>query len=175
MNSRPLCPNSDSPSSFENQEIDSRKKWRQAQVLANHYWSRWIKEYVPMLQERQKWNFQRRNLKPNDLVLVVDENHPRGHWLLARVTKVHHGQDGLVRSAEVKTRTGTLVRPIRKLCLLEATTAWTEPKNGWDELTPLVCSSGAGVKNTENIEQLEPAVLKIHISFMTHAHSNFNW
>ena len=30
-----------------------------------------------------------------------------------------HGQDGLVRTAEVKTKNSILLRPISKLCLLE--------------------------------------------------------
>ena len=25
----------------------SHKKWRQAQLLANHYWKRWLREYLP--------------------------------------------------------------------------------------------------------------------------------
>lgn len=36
-----------------------------------------------------------------------------------RVTKVFPGQDGLVRTAEVKTKSSTLLRPILKLFLLE--------------------------------------------------------
>ena len=59
------------------------------------------------------------NLKINDLVLLVDTTQPRGHWHLGRVTKVFFGADGLVRTAQVKTKTSTLVRPISKLCLLE--------------------------------------------------------
>ena len=32
----------------------SRKKWRQAELLANHNWKRWLWEYQPSLQEREK-------------------------------------------------------------------------------------------------------------------------
>ncbi len=73
-----------------------------------------------MLQERQKWVRKRRNLKVNDLVLVVDKNTPRGRWLLGRCIKVFPGPDGRVRTAEVKTKESTLVRPVAKLCLLES-------------------------------------------------------
>ena len=31
------------------------KRWRQAQQLASAFWKRWVKEYLPLLQERQKW------------------------------------------------------------------------------------------------------------------------
>ena len=97
-----------------------RKKWRQTQILADHFWRRWLKEYVPALQERQKWHRPRRNAQVGDLVLVVDQDLPRGKWHLARIVRVIQGKDGLVRTVEVKTvSSSSLLRPIQKLCLLE--------------------------------------------------------
>ncbi len=141
-NSRPLCPNSDDPrdmepltpshlllqrpainlptGNFDEADLYSRKTWRQSQDLSDHFWKRWLHEYLPTLQQRQKWLRPQRNLAVNDLVILVDENVPRGHWLLGRVTKVFPGRDGLVRVAEVKTKTNILKRPISKLCFLEA-------------------------------------------------------
>jgi hypothetical protein len=141
-NSRPLCPNSDDPrdmepltpshlllqrpainlptGNFDEADLYSRKTWRQSQVLSDHFWKRWLHEYLPTLQQRQKWLRPQRNLAVNDLVILVDENVPRGHWLLGRVTKVFPGRDGLVRVAEVKTKTNIFKRPISKLCFLEA-------------------------------------------------------
>ena len=78
------------------------------------FWARWLREYLPLLQERKKWILKRHNLAVNDLVLAL-----RGLWLLGRVTKVFSGKDDLVRTAEVKTKNSTLLRPISKLCLLE--------------------------------------------------------
>ena len=140
-NSRPLCPNSDDvrdmealtpnhlllqrtvttlPSgSFDDTDLLSRKKWKQTQILACHFWKRWMREYLPTLQERQKWNTPRRDLAPNDMVLVADGNVSRGQWPLGRVQRVFPGNDGRVRTAEIKTKDTTLLRPIRKLCLLE--------------------------------------------------------
>ena len=104
LNSRPLCPSSDDPSDLEpltpnhlllqrqnlcvppgvfvQQESYSRKQWRRSQFLANCVWQRWLREYLPTLQQRQKWVLNRRNLSVNDLVLVVDKNSPRGkcYW-----------------------------------------------------------------------------------------------
>jgi hypothetical protein len=79
-----------------------------------------MKEYLPVLQERQKWIGERRNLEVDDLVLVVDKNIPRGRWLLGRCMKpVFPGRDGRIRTAEIKTKESSLIRPISKLCLLE--------------------------------------------------------
>ena len=56
-----------------------------------------------------------------DLVLVVNENSsPRGCWQLGRVLRALHGDDVRVRTAEVRTRTGTYIRPVVKLCLIES-------------------------------------------------------
>ena len=143
LDTHPLCSSSDDPNDFEastpshflqqrkglaippgvleDSEISSRKQWKRGQVLACHFWARWIREYLPLLQARTKWLTPKRNLKVNDLVLVVDAGLPRSHWSLGRVTKVFPGKDGLVRTAEIKTQTSNLVRPITKLCLLEST------------------------------------------------------
>ena len=53
-------------------------------------------------------------------MLLVDDCLPRGQWHMGRVIKTVPGRDGLVRIVVVKTGTSTtLVRPIKKLCLLE--------------------------------------------------------
>ena len=66
------------PGTFVKGDMLSRKKWRQTQILADHFWRRWLKEYVPALQERQKWHRARGNAQAGDLLLVVDQDLPRG-------------------------------------------------------------------------------------------------
>lgn len=100
-------------------DLCSRKRWRHAQVMTNHFWKRWLREYVPSLTERRKWRRDAPNLAEGDVVLVVDENSPRGRWPLGRVVRALPGDDGNVRAAEVRTKSGTYVRPVAKLCLLE--------------------------------------------------------
>ena len=95
-----------------------KRRWRQAQYLADVFWSRWVKEYLPCLQERQKWNEIRRNLKVGDIVLSMDEKLPRGTWPLAKVLEVYADSKGLVRSAKVRTESGIYLRPINKMCLI---------------------------------------------------------
>ena len=90
-----------------------------AQFLANCFWSRWVLEYMPTLQQCHKWLLNKRNLAVNDLVLVVDKTVQRSRWLLGCVTKVFPGEDSHGRTAEVKTKDSSLTRPVTKLCLLE--------------------------------------------------------
>ena len=54
------------------------RRWRQAQLLANTFWRRWLREYLPTLQQRQKWRKPKRNLKVKDLVLLADSGCSRG-------------------------------------------------------------------------------------------------
>jgi len=141
LNSRPLCPSSDDPKDLEpltpnhflllrsngtpppgvfvENDLYSRKHWRHAQYLTNQFWNRWKKEYVPLLQQRHKWTSVKRDLKVDDLVLITDSVEPRSKWLLGRVIKVIVGKDNHVRSAEVRTKSSVLFRPVTKLCLLE--------------------------------------------------------
>ena len=95
-------------------DLNSRKRWRLAQVMTNHFWKRWLREYLPSLTERRKWRRNVPNLAIGDLVLAVDENSPRGRWPLGRVTHVLPGDDGRVRATEVRTKGGTYVRPSRR-------------------------------------------------------------
>lgn len=54
--------------------------------LADVLWRRWLC----------------RDLKEDDLVLIVDENISRGQWCLRHVVLVHKAKDGHVRSAGIK-------------------------------------------------------------------------
>ena len=81
--------------------------------------SRWMKEYLPALQGRQKWLAQKKNLTSGDIVLLVNEDTPRSAWPIAPIVGTFPGKDGLVRSVQVKTKNSVLVRPVNKLCLLK--------------------------------------------------------
>ena len=107
------------PDVFQKHDLYSRRRWRQIQYLADVFWRRWVREYLPLLQQRQKWRKEARNLQKDDLVLIM-EDQPRSKWLMGRVVETFPGRDNLVRSVKVKHSSGTLERPVQKLCLLEA-------------------------------------------------------
>lgn len=107
-------------SELSKEDVYSRKRWKQVQYLATLFWKRWQREYITTLQLRTKWTDKVNNVKVGDIVLMVDNRLPRNSWPLARVTEVFPGQDGLVRSVEIKTNSGVYLRPVQKLCLLES-------------------------------------------------------
>ena len=96
-----------------------RKTWRLVGLLSDQFWSRWLKEYLPLLQQRQKLLCPECNLSVNDLVLIIREQSRRGQWPKGIIKETYPGPDGVVRSARVRTESSLIVRDIRKLCLLE--------------------------------------------------------
>jgi len=99
--------------------IYGSKRWKQAQYLADIFWKRWTREYLPTLQVTQKWLRPRPNLSVGDLVLVVGENSPRGRWPKGVVQEVFPDRNGNVRQVTVRTTSSVLQLDVRKLCLLE--------------------------------------------------------
>lgn len=102
---------------FSKDDNFARRRWRQVQYLADIFWKRWVREYLPLLQLRQKWLDNKRNLKVGDVVVVVDGN-KRSDWAMGKVVGVYSDRRGVVRSAEVKTTFSVVHRPICKLSLL---------------------------------------------------------
>ena len=43
------------PESVDTTRFNPRKRWRKVQELISRVWSRWLKEYLPMLNTRPKW------------------------------------------------------------------------------------------------------------------------
>ena len=107
------------PGQFHKEDVYARRRWRQVRYMSDLFWKRWIKEYLPLLQERQKWSSVKRNFVPGDIVLIVDDLAPRNSWLTGRIVKTIPDKRGLVRLVRIKTRTSCLDRPITKVCLLQ--------------------------------------------------------
>ena len=100
----------------------SKRRWRQAQYLASVFWLRWVREYLPCLQKRQKWFRVKRNLQEDDIVMLIDKNVSRGQWPLARVVETFPNKHGIVCSVKVRNAKGYLMRPINNLVFLEGQT-----------------------------------------------------
>lgn len=110
------------PQVTDNIAFNPRNRWRLIQNLVKVFWKRWREEFreefLSTLNTRKKWREAKDNLKVGDVVLVVDQNAPRGHWHLGRVEEVFPGQDGQVRVVQVSTKGQTFVHPITRLCPL---------------------------------------------------------
>ena len=106
------------PGLFNPKDVYAKKRWRQMQYLTDLFWKRWLKEYLPELQRRQRWLQPNRNIAVGDIVLIVDDHAPRCSWPMGKIIEVSRDNRGFVRSSQIKTKTSVLNRPITKLCLL---------------------------------------------------------
>ena len=114
-----LRPNGSFQGSFNKETNYYNRRWKQVHHLTDIFWRRWVKDYIPSLQIREKWQRPHASVAVDDVVLIVDSPMPRGRWPIGVVTDVNRSKDGLVRSCKVRTASTVLVRPIHKLCLLE--------------------------------------------------------
>ncbi len=106
------------PGLFEKEDLYARRRWKQVQYLADLFWKRWVREYLPLLQERQKWTQVKQNLTSGDVVMIIDDPAPRNSWVLGKVIQTIPDAKGLVRRVLIKTKSSTLERPVEKLCLI---------------------------------------------------------
>ena len=107
------------PGKFESADLYTRRAWRRVQYLTDLFWTRWKKEYLVTLQQRNKWQKSVRNYEVGDVVLLSDETTPRNSWPLAIVQEIEKDRDGVVRAVKVRTSSRTLLRrPVHKTVLL---------------------------------------------------------
>ena len=118
------------PGLFSKDDNYANRKWKQIQYLSDIFWTRWRREYLPLLTERQKWYYGNYIYKPGDLVMLTDQLLPRNQWSLGRITEVYPGDEGIIRVVKVKvskvkksndTKGVTeLVRPVCKIILIRS-------------------------------------------------------
>jgi len=120
INSRPLCPIFESPDNLQSispnnflmfNPIESLRRsiclrrLRQIQYLIDVFWKCYIKEYMPLLNRRQKWIRPKRNSKVGDLVLLHDPDIPRGRWPIGRtIEAIPSPNDNFVRTSFILSR-----------------------------------------------------------------------
>jgi hypothetical protein len=146
INSRPLVPVSTDPDSpliltpamlltqkteyeFEANSLGEfndrnmfKAEWRRVQALASIFWSRWKRDYLPLLQSRKKWTSCERDVTEGDVVLIKDKTIERNRWPVGLVVKVFKSRDNHVRKAEVRTvikgQQSVYMRPVVDLVVL---------------------------------------------------------
>ena len=97
MKSRVVMP---SPGNFTTPDRYSRKQWRRVQHVANKFWDRWRKEVLLALQNREKWNNQKRKLSGWDIALLRQET-DRNQRPMARIVNAYSDGKGNVHSVRL--------------------------------------------------------------------------
>lgn len=122
---------------FASTSFVGTRRWRHSQLLADHFWSRFIRDYLPSLQPRGKWRRDTINMTVGQTVLIVDPQFPRALWAV--------GVDGRIQTVEVKVGEKCYIRPVARLIPLP------EMKDEDDgEEDDGVCDSSAGMEFVAN-------------------------
>jgi len=109
------------PGIFSDSDLHLRQQWRISQTLADHFWKRWIREYLPTLARRVKWASGESSVKVGDNAFLCDPNCARGTWPKGIIVATYPGKDGKVRVVDIKTVTGTYRRPVANIAVLDLT------------------------------------------------------
>jgi hypothetical protein len=145
LNSRPLTPMSNDPNdlscltaghfligdsmtSFPHpnvQEVPSNRltQWQRIEQLRQHFWTRWSKEYISLLQQRSKWKSPQANVELGQLVLIKEDNLPPLRWVTGRIVQLFPGQDKITRVVLIKTSSGLIKRSVSRVCVLPIDTS----------------------------------------------------
>ncbi|XP_062703976.1 uncharacterized protein LOC134286381 [Aedes albopictus] len=140
MNSRPMTSLSDDPLDLEpltpahflvggsllsmpdpdlsDVQLNRLTRFQLVQRQLQDFWRRWRREYLSQLQARSKHWQPAVDVQVGRLVVVGESNQPPTQWKMGRIQEMHPGEDGVTRVVTVRTSTGSLKRPLVKLCLL---------------------------------------------------------
>ena len=103
---------------YPQSELLGRRRWRHSQVLADRFWTAFVKHYLPGQQMRGKWKTPSPDLTVGSVVMMVDPQLPRSLWQIGKVVKVFPGPDNHVRTAEVQMKDRVYTRPIVRLIVV---------------------------------------------------------
>lgn len=104
--------------SLSDQPSNGLTRWRLLQQMRDHFWERWSQEYLHSLIHRPKWWTKDKEFQVGRLCLIRHDATPPTRWPLARIVRVHPGEDGQIRVVTVRSATTELTRPVVKLVLL---------------------------------------------------------
>ncbi|XP_055522448.1 uncharacterized protein LOC129716636 [Wyeomyia smithii] len=104
--------------SYNEVKINRLFRWQHCQLMREHFWRAWSKDYLMSLQPRKKNWMTIDNVRPSMVVLLHDKARPPLMSKLGRVTAVHPGPDGLVRAVDILSEGSVYRRPITKLSIL---------------------------------------------------------
>ena len=100
---------------------DITKMLAMRQQLMSLFWKRWIHQYLVELAPTKKWLFDTgRTIKVGDIVQLREDKLKKNEYQFAAVIALKESrQDGVIRSAMLRTKKGEVLRPLNRLALFE--------------------------------------------------------
>ena len=102
-----VCTGDPTDPDFELTSTELGKRMSHLSHVMNHLWHRWRDEYLIVLRDSHRHSAKDTVPAPvavGDMVVVHDENLPRGLWKLAQVERLVTGADGLIRGATIRVK-----------------------------------------------------------------------
>jgi hypothetical protein len=84
------------------QDISVRRRLEVIDQISESFWKRWLELYPPTLMHQRKWLSKSENVKPGDVVVVMDSNSLRGEYRIALVKEAYKGTDNQVRKVALE-------------------------------------------------------------------------
>ena len=121
-----ICPNdillghasSEVPQGPLRETKNPRHKVKFVLKIIDSFWKCWSCNVFHSLVPRKQWQVERRNVRPNDIVVVADFNAVRGKWSIGRNLEAHQGPDDRVQNVKVKTSMKEYEQPIAKITVI---------------------------------------------------------
>ncbi|XP_058817756.1 uncharacterized protein LOC131681067 [Topomyia yanbarensis] len=104
--------------SLEDIKANRLSRWQHLQLMREHFWRAWRRDYLNTLQPRKKNLRMMPNLRPGMVVLLHDKTQPPLNWKLGHITAVHPDAEGLLRVVDIFVDGSTFRRPVNKLSVL---------------------------------------------------------
>ena len=71
--------------------ISPTKRWKRTQEILKHFWSRWMREWLPSISNRKKWECDQVDIEVGDVAIMKDAE--RGKWPLGKVVEITEAKD----------------------------------------------------------------------------------
>lgn len=103
LNLKPHLP----PGLFCKDDLYMKRRWRQMQFLSDLFWKRCVREYLPLLQDKQKWMRPKISFSIGDIVVIMDLVAPRGSWLMGKITQTYPDKKRLCPLSSAEDKNGS--------------------------------------------------------------------
>ena len=138
LNPKTGCPDI-TPGSEKGTDTSSKllQMWITGQKKLDVFWKTWVSQYLQQLKERKTYKMKaikgevKRKPQVGEVVLIKEENQPRGRWKIAKVQNLIKGDfDNQYRAAKLILPSGLIVkRPFKLIFPVEIDSRCDEEEN----------------------------------------------
>ena len=113
----------DPESEFELNRSGAINQMKHVNQSVDHFWKRWVKEYLIGLRETHKLKGRRSDISVGDFVIIHENGVKRHKWKVGKIERLIKGNDDVIRGAElaykIDGKEHKISRPLQLLYPLE--------------------------------------------------------